>query len=444
VTNHIGDLAASELNLVVGHPAQLQTRLDVQVLITALRECDSPDDYNEFQRLLFQHVWEAEMHRGKIRRVCKRLNRGESIPVDAPDLGNGCDVLDPESWRLEELTFERVVRQLRSVGDALAWRVTGFDRRFVLVLSRNESAGPMAGKKGLESELGVIEELWNDSGHFALLHDLTSCLRIGDVTEFFPNGYRLIREVKASAGRAEPKQTARMEAARDAINAGAPLPGCDQRLVQLDIDLETHLAQLGDAVSMAADRGSSLMKIPGGRALTAQNLFAMATSERFVDRAEWIPLLDRQRATVLRRAGIADAPHHLNMRTIDWAARSPVAVPFGVYPMEARLCADIICDFAIVEIIMSPDAILERSRKLGFDGDLLLPRRHGDLDRSQPMFRLRRGNRALVVHAAMSGALLAELIDLDVFLHGASELIDREDLPTSPIVTFRNEASVWR
>ena len=38
---------------------------------------------------------------------------------------------------------ERVDRQLRSVADALAWRVFNYDRRVIVAFSRNYPPGPM-------------------------------------------------------------------------------------------------------------------------------------------------------------------------------------------------------------------------------------------------------------------------------------------------------------
>ena len=39
-----------------------------------------------------------------------------------------------EAWAFEELVFERIARQLRVVGDGLAWRRFGYDRRIIFVL----------------------------------------------------------------------------------------------------------------------------------------------------------------------------------------------------------------------------------------------------------------------------------------------------------------------
>lgn len=80
--------------------------------------------------------------------------------------------------------FERVWRQLKSIGDALAWRAFGYDRRVIVALSRNASPGPMHGKDGLIKEREVIEPAWRDNGEFVLHHDLTAALRVGDLSVF--------------------------------------------------------------------------------------------------------------------------------------------------------------------------------------------------------------------------------------------------------------------
>lgn len=67
----------------------------------------------------------------------------------------------------------RVVRQLRDVGDGLAWRVHHFDRGLITALSDHDSPGPIVHKKGLGNEIGRVIECFRDNGHFALMHDLT-------------------------------------------------------------------------------------------------------------------------------------------------------------------------------------------------------------------------------------------------------------------------------
>jgi hypothetical protein len=46
----------------------------------------------------------------------------------------------------------------------------------------------MYGKDGLNRELEVIDTAWGDNGEFVLHHDLTSALRVGDLSIFQKDG----------------------------------------------------------------------------------------------------------------------------------------------------------------------------------------------------------------------------------------------------------------
>lgn len=431
-----------DLDAIVRHPLQAWAVETIGTLLHDLPSCERPEDYSDFQKLLFQLVWTTETRRSEVRRAWKRLKKHLSIPGDAPELPAGRDPADEESWRLEDLTIERVLRQLRSVGDALAWRVSGYDRRYILAVSRNASPGPMAGKEGLGWELGAVEDLMRDQGHFALLHDLTSCLRIGDLTEFTADGRLLLHEVKKGASRSR-EQVRRMEAAVQAVNNGAPLPGTAEQLVSVDAAYATHLPILHDALSLAEERGTVGMKVPGGRALVASNLLTMAGSDRFADPTKWPSLMDQTRARALRRAGISEHRHHLNMRSADWAARSPSAVPYGVYPLAPEQAAALICDFAVVEIVLSVDALFDAVKARGLQTELLLPDCSGELRPGQAMFRFTDRDRAVVVHSGATAQLLGELLTTDAFLAGLSALLTMDRVPASPVITFKDEASAW-
>lgn len=436
-------LPPNELEAIMRHPLQWWARQAVEELLGHLRGCASWSDYSEFQRLLFQPLWEIESARGSVRRVMKRLSRNRGLPRDVPELPDGRDPHDLGVWETEDRVHERVARQLRSVGDALAWRVTGFDRRYILAVSRNDHAGPMAGKEGLEYELGRVVSLWEEDGNFALLHDLTNCLRIADLTEFTSEGWRWLHEVKRS-GNATISQRRRMQGAVEALNDDGVLPGTEARLVSVPGDLKTELSYMNDALELAAQRGVVGMKVPGGRALIAMDIMKMA-SERISGGADaWIARGDKAKRGALKRAGIDKDRHHLSMRTADWAARSPTAVPYGIYPLTAARVADLICDFASVEIVMSPRTLLESLAAHGFGTQMLLPAASGELHGDQPMFRIIHQGRSLVVHAGMAAQLLAELIDLDLFVIAVETLLRRRDVPAQPVITFENESATWR
>ena len=235
---------------------------------------EQPADFYEFQRLLFGLLYQVEERRGQCSRMIKRLQRGRGAPQDAPPPPpNSGDPSVKESWELEAYVYERLARQLRTVGDGFAWRCFGYNRQVIQTLSRNDSAGPMYGKVGLPYELGTIQHLWESDGHFALHHDLTNCLRIADLTEFTDDGGALLREVKRTP-RTERAQMDRVQAAINALMNGGDLPGGlpGARLVQMEEPYVTNLKQLGELLDLAKEHGCQGMAISQGRALIASSL----------------------------------------------------------------------------------------------------------------------------------------------------------------------------
>ena len=74
----------------------------------------------------------------------------------------------------------------------------------------------MAGKLGLPAELALVEKVWKEDDQFALMHHLTNCLRIGDISVFTDEGPKQI-EVKTNAKRHNSVQNRRIRAARNGL-----------------------------------------------------------------------------------------------------------------------------------------------------------------------------------------------------------------------------------
>ncbi len=105
-------------SLAMSHPLQQTALKTIEELLAALRECRTHAELDDFQRALFQQVVDAQTLQAKASRNAKRVRHGRAVPP-APS----------GDWAIDRWIADRVVRQLRSLGDALAWRVFGFDRR---------------------------------------------------------------------------------------------------------------------------------------------------------------------------------------------------------------------------------------------------------------------------------------------------------------------------
>lgn len=85
------------------------------------------------------------------------------------------------------------------VGDAMAWQLYAYKALPLYALGMNQGPGPVSRSKerGAEAEQAAVEQFWQAHSAFALRHDYTNCLRIWDLSVFFPDGTRAIQEVKA-------------------------------------------------------------------------------------------------------------------------------------------------------------------------------------------------------------------------------------------------------
>ena len=359
---------------VLRHPRHLAAQPVLADLVQQLRDCANVKDGYEFQQALLSHLDAADSDRAAFARAVKRMRAGKAPQRGAPDPQSGLDPSRLEAWELERDVCERIVRQFKCVGDALAWRVFGFQRKHIIALCQNPPPGAFAGKAGRAAELAHLDHAYSD-GKFALLHDLTNCLRIGDVTIFANDGTSKTIEVKTNPSRTSPAQNRRVKAAAAAVGGGnSPLPGKDRRARLYDIDLpyKTHLDVLRLGTERAARDGIFTAKLPGDRALLVTDVYGYTARGWTED--EWPHAVGRRFTAALRRAGINDDRQwHVMATSLDSVSRDPARVPFAAYPLHPVACARIIGDYAIFHVETSGPALADSLRRAGMDARWVLP-----------------------------------------------------------------------
>ncbi|MFJ5989331.1 hypothetical protein [Lentzea sp. NPDC092896] len=418
----------------------------MEQLIAALRQCGSSEDYYHFQQDLLAKVLAVQTHRAGCRRVVKLLGQGKRLPLDAPELRSGEEATDPETWELEVDVCERVDRQLRSIADALAWRVFNFDRRLIIALSRNQHPGPMVGKPGLIAERAFVTGSWRSDRRFVLLHDLTTCLSIGDATSFreVGNEYEAyLHEIKSDPNRRESKQLRRLKAAEEAIRSGGPLPGdLDGHIVPLDLPYKTHVKVLADALDLAHDRGVQGIKVPGGRAIVASDL--IRGYERWSEQ-EFIDQTAEEHHRALRRAQILGVGHLVYARSDDLVARSPTMPPWAIYPLSPTWCARLIADYAMYFVTMSSESVQAALGNVGLSTEWMLDRDQTTVQPTQVVLHVDNGARRVGLQwAEVQRGLLLEMADMPTWAAGVAQLLERGDPGYRPWPSFAEEWKVWK
>jgi hypothetical protein len=247
----------------------------------------------------------------------------------------------------------------------------------------------MAGKAGLAAELARVERAYKEDGQFAILHDLTNCLRIGDVTVFGNDGSAETIEIKSDPARRRPTQRRRIRAAELALDGG-PLPGTDRkaRLYDLDVPFRAHLDLLRTSAERAARDGIFAARVRGQRALLVTDIYGCNAQDWTED--EYGERLDRQFSATPRRGGLDTGREwDVSATSLDSVSRDPQRVPFAAYPLHRGACARLIGDLAVFTVTTSGPALAESLCEVGFEDEWVRPPRAGDLTAGEVVMELR-------------------------------------------------------
>jgi hypothetical protein len=359
---------------VFAHPRHEAAQKALPELIVQLRAAANVKDSYELQRELIGHVRETEEARNACSKAVKRIQDGKSPQPDAPEPQSGRDPSLLETWEFERGMCERVARQFRCVGDALAWRVFGLERRNIIALCQNDPPGVWAGKAGAAAELDAVEQAYRQDSQFAILHDMANCLRIGDVTIFRNDGSRETIEVKSNPQQSKSVQQRRINAANDALHNAAPLPGKDRRarLFDVDVQFKTHLDLLDIGTKRAAREGIFAARVRGDRALLVTDIYGCNaqgwTEEEFAER------LESKFSAARRRAGLGPRqPSDIHATSLDSVSRDPQRVPLAAYPLHPVACARLIGDLAVFTVETSGPTLAKPLGSAGFNARWVRP-----------------------------------------------------------------------
>ena len=249
----------------------------------------------------------------------------------------------------------------------------------------------------------------------------------------------MFREVKTSE-RTKKKQVERAQAAVDALNNGGRLPSSDggSRLAVLQELYVTNLKQLNDLLQLAKWHGCRGMQLPQGRALVASSLPVLAARWKD-DIAGGSDALDSAKQQAFKRAGIANAMHHIVGYSGDKAARSPLMAPWSIYPFSPIDCAALICDMLVFDTTVSANALLESLEGAGLRGEVLLTPADVTLQGSMPVIRASWRDRAVTWHALHLNQLLYELAEPDALARGMREVLSRTTHGTTRTLCMRRK-----
>jgi hypothetical protein len=428
----------------IDHGLQKEALRRVTELLSALRQAKTATQLWEMQGELLKSILWAQEYKSRSKRYLERSKKGKLVPED-PQSG---------SWELEHRIASRVERQIRSVGDCLAWKVLNCRRDVFYVLSQNQNPGSMYGKTGLDAELERADAHWA-KGHFVLMNDLTQSVRIGDLIVFTRRGPQL-SEIKAG-GRQRSEQRQRIRNALQTLNRERPLniAGQPHEIFRAKTQLATRMDALGTALTESKVSGFGSVVIEPGRLVVAASLAPTQPTA-----SDDVVSIEKAKES----ASIGPKQHVL--QTIwswhAWDYQSPMVTgaPFGAFPLEPAQCAELTCGYSTYRVYLKTDVLDRELRAVGFDTRWSLPA--GDItDYNKTVLtvirRTAHGRRGVTISGSAFYQCLYELMEPRRYAEGVREMFDWSamEFPGQPMagkdrllvgrgtMAFGNEKAVW-
>lgn len=270
----------------------------------------------------------------------------------------GFDKCDPN------LIYNIRLRQIfKDIADGIAWRILGFNRPLMRILSQNKSPGYLKYDDSKEDYVGtkIIA-----TGRHVLLHDITNILRIGDITVIDPDGYPNIIEVK--------KTGKKIWTALDYIEIyknGGDLTNQAKKLVELNEAIRTGVISVGGNKAIL-----SAVNIPINTCLSnlekiIYDCLQKGISSAFIDRMIYIRAI--KVASVINNL---DLPFDSELQYFNFSSIETLIplngeifrnkIPYSCYPFSDDIIMQILSGEIIIECYINLRELNKRIEKLGW------------------------------------------------------------------------------
>ena len=258
----------------------------------------------------------------------------------------------------------------------------------------------LSSPEGLAAELDSVEYLWRTKGALAVLHDLTNCGRIGDLTIVAPGETFKIAEVKAS-GSLDPKQTRRMEDMRrflrglqKSVDGGyvrivAPDDASPHESVRWELNNWEYYARAVVDAGVHALGWATGQNYLGIIAINVSHPMwnEMATksssdeeTERLQEQA-WEPAYQ----TIFQTIVTEKQDVVVLWDSSEKYEEDLLGAPFSIYPLPPEFCAALACDYIKMIVHINITNYCRSLSNQGFDV-MAAPRLAGKKGSDQPFF----------------------------------------------------------
>jgi len=428
---------------ILGDPVWQQARPTVARLVRMLQRAERYQDFWELQLELISYVRGLQTALGALRseladlkKKLATLTATQPTPLDAirdvqsqiADYKRRIDVQDGLRWLM------------LTIGDGLAWRCLDYDRAMITILGRGQRVAWLSGDEGWAAELEHLRAEY-EAGNFALLNDMTTCIRNGDITARRPEGIN-VYEVKAGELRDDTPQMRRLQQAVDFINTGeVNVDGEPGGYIRCRRRYRTHLAQLSALLRKAEAQGTATAKVSPVQFVIAVDFrkgeaaAKLSSYEDALAASGWsLDDIVLSTSTTIRRMR---ERHH----------SFPSLAPLSLYPLEAEQVCDLLHGSLNISGMINVSLLARSLGDHGIEAEPVAP------PKSEEVFLriFKRTSRSSGVEGSIVAdireMMMLELMTPATLRYGIDALVDHvsasSGAPQREMVFWADEARTW-
>lgn len=314
----------------------------------------------ERKRLLYK----KELCGKGLTNLVKRNAAQERIKRAQKDIETMQDYATAANW---------VIRQLRSIGDGIAWRFFNYDRATLRLLAEHDYVSVPEIDKGLFTEMDAIQ-LLQERGIPFLMNTITNFLRVGDITIYdkAENRYKLL-EIKSGTRQTEKiiRQSKHRDFTQMGLNEGFQYVGGAIIMKRMSTKpLLTYVKSVENAM-IEAEQDLASSRLFGDYLSVA--VFPLS---KIINKVRDEDMIQLQKRTLDRAMSVLKTKEDVRLRLMSnifpLAHFIPVLAPYAIFPISPDRRFDILTGDFLILSQLNVSGLARWLQKRGWETKIVL------------------------------------------------------------------------
>lgn len=252
---------------------------------------------------------------------------------------------------------KRLILILKQIADSLVWRMLGYDRVLVQLISEHSKTGYL--DNTVFGDFTVAQQVIEQENAIVLVNDLTTILRHGDLTIISKDGIALMENKYGKASKRDrraTRQRRRLNELLSFLNTGVRIRDNKRDfIIKADVPIRTHHSAVAEAIAQARIQGYHRVDVSSILAIEA-----VWTKDQSGDFPAERPFENVEHIARFHNLQVFDKP-------------TTRIAPYGIFPLDHKSCYDLITGDVLLVATLNFDRLRMLYEQFGLQLELPQP-----------------------------------------------------------------------